>query len=135
MQSRNECRKWNKMSTRGLRYIDIEITNHCNLGCYMCPVGTCVMKRQRGYMSMELVEKLCEELKEHPVGGVRLIRWGEPTMHPQFLEILQKLRETGVLVHFNTNGTLLNRNMIQRIVDLEIDSVKFSFQGVDKASL
>lgn len=92
------------------------------------------MKRLRGYMAMEIVEKLCEELKSGSIGGVRLIRWGEPTMHPQFLEILRKLKETGTLVHFNTNGTLLDRDMIQRIIDLEIDSVKFSFQGVDKAS-
>lgn len=117
-----------------LKYIDLEITNHCNLGCYMCPVGTRAMKRQRGFMSMELVEKLCDELKGSTIGGVRLIRWGEPTMHPQFLEILRKLKETGKAVHFNTNGTLLDLEMIQKIVDLEIDSVKFSFQGVDKDS-
>jgi len=116
------------------RYIDIEVTNHCNLGCYMCPVGTRAMKRPRGYMAMELVEKLCGELKDGPVGGVRLIRWGEPAMHPRFLEILRKLKETGTMVHFNTNGTLLDRDMIRKIIDLEVDSVKFSFQGVDKAS-
>lgn len=28
-----------------LKYIDLEITNHCNLGCYMCPTGTRAMKR------------------------------------------------------------------------------------------
>jgi len=59
-------------------------------------------------MSMELIEKLCLELKDCLIGGIRLIRWGEPTMHPQFLDILQKLKETGTLVHFNTNGTLLD---------------------------
>lgn len=128
--------KLEKVETNGdgLKYIDLEITNHCNLGCYMCPTGTGAMKRPRGFMSMELTEKLCGELKDSSIGGVRLIRWGEPVMHPQFLKILKKLKETGVLVHFNTNGTLLDRDMIQQIVGLEIDSVKFSFQGVDKAS-
>ena len=117
-----------------LKYIDLEVTNHCNLGCYMCPVGTRVMRRPRGYMSMELIEKLCEELRDSSIAGVQLIRWGEPTMHPQFLEILRKLKETGKLVHFNTNGTLMDRDMIQGVIDLKVDSVKFSFQGVDKAS-
>lgn len=83
---------------------------------------------------MELIEKLCEELKDSPIRGVRLIRWGEPTMHPRFLEILERLKKSGVLVHFNTNGTLLDRDMIQKIIDLEVDSVKFSFQGVDRES-
>lgn len=65
---------------------------------------------------------------------MRLIRWGEPTLHPEFLTILQKLKDTGKAVHFNTNGTLLNRDNIKGIIDMGIDSVKFSFQGVDKAS-
>lgn len=132
----SNAEKYHKMKTEGgdIRYIDIELTNHCNLGCYMCPTGTHAVSRPRGFMSMELIEKLCGELKNSSIGGVRLIRWGEPTMHPQFLEILKKLKDTGKLVHFNTNGTLLDRDMIQKIIDMEIDSVKFSFQGTDKAS-
>lgn len=116
------------------KYIDVELTNHCNLNCYMCPVGTYTMKRDRGFMSMKTVEKLCAELKASSIQGVRLIRWGEPTMHPQFLQILWQFKNTGKAVHFNTNGTLLDKESIKRIVELEIDSVKFSFQGVDKES-
>lgn len=116
------------------KYIDVELTNHCNLNCYMCPVGTHTMKRERGFMSMDTVTKLCDQLKAGSIQGVRLIRWGEPTMHPQFLQILMMLKDTGTAVHFNTNGTLLDRESIKRIVELEIDSVKFSFQGVDRAS-
>ena len=58
-QGRNK-EKWDKMDAEGgtIKYLDLEITNHCNLGCYMCPVGTQTMKRQRGFMSMELIEKI-----------------------------------------------------------------------------
>ena len=127
--------KWKKLQSNPdayPKYIDIELTNHCNLGCYMCPVGTQVMKRARGFMAMEIIEKLCDELRQSSIQGVRLIRWGEPTMHPEFLVILQKLKETGKAVHCNTNGILLDKETIHKIVDLEIDSIKFSFQGVDK---
>ena len=129
--------KWQQLLDEGRTvplYIDLELTNHCNIHCYMCPVGTCEMQRSRGFISMNIVDKVCDELSRSPIQGVRLIRWGEPTLHPQFLEILQRLKATGKIVHFNTNGTLLDCGMIQRIIDMEIDSVKFSFQGVDKAS-
>lgn len=117
------------------KYMDIELTNHCNLNCYMCPVGTRVMKRQQGFMSMEIIEKLCDELIRNSYkGGIRLIRWGEPTIHPQFIDILRRLKETGALIHFNTNGIVLTEEMIRDIINLEIDSVKFSFQGVDRES-
>lgn len=119
------------------KYIDLELTNYCNLNCYMCPVGTHAMKRQQGFMSMEIIEKLCNELMSNSYkGGIRLIRWGEPTIHPQFIDILQHLKEIngGVLIHFNTNGILLTEQMVREIINLEIDSVKFSFQGVDEES-
>ena len=35
------------------------------------------------------------------------------------------------MVHFNTNGLLLNEEKIKKIIDLKIDSIKFSFQGID----
>ena len=41
------------------------------------------------------------------------------------------LKEEGVLVHFNTNGLLLDEEMISKIIEIKIDSVKFSFQGID----
>ena len=41
------------------------------------------------------------------------------------------LKREGVLVHFNTNGLLLKEETIKKIIDLKIDSIKFSFQGID----
>lgn len=115
-------------------YIDVELTNCCNINCYMCPVGTKTMHRKQGFMSLETVEQICKEAKKEAIQGIRLVRWGEPTLHPQFLEILEQFKNTGKAVHFNTNGILLNQEKIEKIIALEIDSIKFSFQGVDKYS-
>lgn len=41
------------------------------------------------------------------------------------------LKKEGVLVHFNTNGLLLTREKIEKVLEIGIDSVKFSFQGID----
>ena len=40
-------------------------------------------------------------------------------------------KSEGVLVHFNTNGLLLTEEMIKEIINLKIDSIKYSFQGID----
>lgn len=112
------------------KYIDVELTNHCNFKCMMCPTGTFAMKRNRGFMSMEVVDRLCREVTSHPM-GIRLIRWGEPTLHKDFIEILKKFKATGNPVHFNTNGSLLSFEKLKEIVDMKVDSIKFSFQGTD----
>jgi radical SAM protein with 4Fe4S-binding SPASM domain len=67
-------------------------------------------------------------------GGVRFIRWGEPALHPKLVEYIRLVKEVGWLCHINTNGTLLNDALIKELLDSELDSIKFSFQGTDEAS-
>lgn len=112
-------------------YLDVELTNCCNIKCNMCPVGVGSMKRNKGFMSDETFAKLLDNIRKYPIQGVRLIRWGEPTLHPHFLDWIEELKQAGVLVHFNTNGLLLDEEMSRRLISTEIDSVKFSFQGID----
>lgn len=67
-------------------YLDLELTNYCNIRCNMCPVGTNVMKREQGYMSETVFEMILDNIKMFRIQGVRLIRWGEPTLHPDFFK-------------------------------------------------
>lgn len=87
------------------RYIDAELTNFCNFRCCFCPTGTGSMRRVRGYMSGEVVDALIENLKKYKIPGVRFIRWGEPTMHPEYLKIIEKIKA----IKFTGGGGTRNR--------------------------
>lgn len=115
------------------RYIDIEITNHCNYKCLMCPVGTNSIKRKQGFMCDDIYMKILNEIKEYET-PLRFIRWGEPTLHKNFVEYIKKAKELGIMCHFNTNGSLLTREQCIELVDIGLDSMKFSFQGIDEKS-
>lgn len=116
------------------RYIDVELTNMCNFKCCFCPTGTKSMHRVRGYMSEEIVEVLIENIKKYKIPAVRFIRWGEPTLHPSYISIMKRVKEAGAIIHINTNGSLLNRDQMEQLVDMELDSIKFSFQGADEGT-
>lgn len=115
------------------RYIDVELTNYCNYKCLMCPVGTGIMKRDQGFMSDEIYNKIIDQIKEYKT-PIRFIRWGEPTLHKNFIEYIEKAKKVGIKCHFNTNGTLLTEEDIKKLINLKLDSIKFSFQGVDEKS-
>lgn len=115
-------------------YLDIEVTNHCNFNCSFCPTGTNVMKRKRGFMDSDVLDAICRDVKKYEIKGVRLIRWGEPMLHPDIINIIKKLKNAGALVHINTNGSLLTEEKMKELVEAELDSIKFSFQGVDEVS-
>ena len=116
------------------RYLDVELTNHCNFRCRFCPTGTKSMNRTRGYMPEAVADALVENVAKYRIPGVRFIRWGEPTLHPKFIEIIRRTKSTGALVHFNTNGSQLDENMIEALLDAGLDSIKFSFQGADEGT-
>lgn len=85
---------------------NVDLTNRCNLTCPVCFANANV----QGYVyepSIELVRKQLQALRdEQPVAG-RVVQFsgGEPTIHPQFFEILTMAREMGFShIQAATNG-------------------------------
>ncbi len=115
------------------RIIDVELTNTCNFHCLMCPVGTSAQSRKKGLMSEEIFLRVLDQASEHGT-PLRFILWGEPTLHPQWLDWMELTVKRGLLAHFNTNGSRLGETEMRRLVDVGVQSMKFSFQGVDSKS-
>jgi len=115
------------------RYLDIELANVCNFHCLMCPVGTQSIKRSRGMMEDVIFEKIINEIKNFKT-PIRFIRWGEPTLHPKFLDFLRIAKNNQIICHLNTNGSQITKEMIDVFISLPLNSIKFSFQGVDRKS-
>ena len=44
------------------------------------------------------------------------------------------MKKTGAFIHINTNGSLLDREQIRQLIEMELDSMKFSFQGADEGT-
>lgn len=113
------------------KIIELEITNHCNFQCIMCPTGIDTAKRQRGYMSDETYYKLIDEISAHKV-ALKFVGQGEPLLHQKAIYYMTMARKKGIITHLTTNGSLLSKDMMKRIIEDEaLDSIKFSFQGVD----
>ena len=81
----------------------IEITNHCNLECPIC----IVQNRNNYNMSRDEMGRILDGLIEKE-GSLETINFsgGEPTLHPQFMELLDMAvaREEISRVSISTNG-------------------------------
>lgn len=108
--------------------LDLELTNYCNLDCNMC--ARQLMRRPCGYMDRYTLNKILKETKGKDL-GIRFIRWGEPFLHKYVLKFIEKVKKQHPL-HITTNGLKLNDNRINKIVELEVDSIIFSMQGLTK---
>jgi MoaA/NifB/PqqE/SkfB family radical SAM enzyme len=62
-------------------------------------------------------------------GLVYLQGWGEPFLHPQIFEFVELAKAAGCRVGTSTNGTLLDEEKLQRLIDLDLDVIAFSIAG------
>jgi radical SAM protein with 4Fe4S-binding SPASM domain len=115
------------------RFIDIEMTNTCNFRCLMCPTGNYSQKRHKGFFDKDMFYRVLDEIRPHGT-PLRFIRWGEPFTHPDILEFLKACQDAGVLTHANTNGSKFDDDVMRALVDIPLNVLKFSFQGVDRDS-
>ncbi len=96
----------------------------------MCKTGVGTSIRERGYMTDEIFNKVIEEIKDYPV-ALKFVGQGESILHPKAIEYIKIAKENGIIVHLTTNGSLLDEEMMIELINSKLDSIKFSFQGVD----
>jgi len=113
------------------RVIELEITNQCNFNCLMCKTGNDSSERNRGIMSKQIYDNLIEEIKGKDV-ALKFVGFGESLINTQFIELAKIAKNSGIICHLTTNGSLLTDEIIDELIEIQFDSIKFSFQGVER---
>ena len=108
----------------------IEITNFCNLDCVMCPTGLHVLERAEGRMEMDLFRQIIDEMAPH-VKTTTLHIWGEPLIHPNFIEMVRYAREAGIEVATSTNATILTEERARGLIEAGLSEIYLCLDGMD----
>lgn len=109
--------------------LHLHFTNKCNLQC-----PHCYMKSGKAYdeeLTTEEIKVLCRDFKS--IGGTDVsLTGGEPTVRPDFLDIVDYISEIGMKVSVFSNGALWNEDMIRRFSKCNIEGVQISIDGYDE---
>lgn len=93
----------------------VQIDERCNLTCAHCFVSA---TRHGSTMSLEdITTRVIPQLAEARVRRATLTG-GEPTIHPQFLDVVRAFRAAGMDVGVCTNATTLDEDQITAMADL-----------------
>jgi radical SAM protein with 4Fe4S-binding SPASM domain len=110
--------------------VTLELTNHCNLSCSMCPRK--YMKGPKGYLSFSLFKKAVDEISDHNGSALVPFFRGESLLHPGCVNMLAYAKKKNIgPIQFTTNGTIMNENIARNLIDLEIDFISFSVDSID----
>ena len=93
------------------------------------------MKRPKGYMDTNLAKRIIRELTENDIcKRITPHILGEPTLHPDFFEILEFALEIGSKISLTTNGIGLNDEVGKRLLDYNLDQIDISLQTPNEES-
>jgi MoaA/NifB/PqqE/SkfB family radical SAM enzyme len=116
-----------------LKKIYIEPTNQCNIACRMCMRNS--WDEPSGWMSSETFDVILENLENiSPMPIVSFGGLGEPLAHPDFIDMVVRVKKLGGRVEMITNGTLLDERRSRQLVDGGLDMVWVSIDGASPES-
>lgn len=93
------------------RRLSVEITDRCNLNCYMCPRN--FSKVENRDLSLERFQYILDRLPG--IEYICLLGRGEAFLHPDIFGMLAAGNKRKVYFTIVTNGTLLNDEIIDRL--------------------
>ncbi|HUZ62727.1 MAG TPA: radical SAM protein, partial [Acetobacteraceae bacterium] len=106
----------------------LEVTNRCNLLCETCP-RTFEDLEPPADMSWELFSSIIDQVPD--IARVVLHGVGEPMLVRELPRMIRHLKERGISVLFNTNGTLLTPRKHRELIETGLDELRVSLDAAD----
>lgn len=112
------------------RRINVELTNHCNQRCVLCPRQA--FTRPLGFMEGSVFERIVAEC-----AGQETALWlhflGEPLLHPGAAALVARAKEAGVRqVGLSTNGVSLAGERAEALLRAGPDRLECSMDAIDR---
>jgi MoaA/NifB/PqqE/SkfB family radical SAM enzyme len=109
----------------------LEVTNRCNLLCTTCP-RTYEELEPAADMSWELFTSIVDQAPD--LARAVLHGVGEPMLVANLPRMVRYLKDRGVYVLFNTNGTALGERNGRALIDAGLDELRVSLDASNRES-
>ena len=107
-------------------------TRTCNLKCKHC-YSSSEAKIYANEMTTQEALRFIDDLADFNV-PVILFSGGEPLIRPDFFDLAQYARKRGIRATLSTNGTLITKEVAQKIKDSGIGYVGISIDGIEEVN-
>ncbi|MDI6687272.1 MAG: radical SAM protein [Desulfobacterales bacterium] len=119
-----------------LSTIYLYLTDRCNLRCSHCwitPAHNRSGENINSKIDMQYLKKAIIDAKSIGLTCVKLTG-GEPFLRKDILDLIDFLSSNDIIVDIETNGTLLNEEIVERLNDSSVNQVSVSLDGASEES-
>jgi MoaA/NifB/PqqE/SkfB family radical SAM enzyme len=114
-------------------YVAWQITNECNLACLHCIEESGPGKAFRDELGPREVFDVIDQMMDNEVPYLSF-SGGEPMLHPQFFEMVERVCARGAQLKIETNGHYLTPENCARLQQLGVKAVQVSLDGASAAT-
>lgn len=113
-------------------HVYVDPCSVCDLRCTFCPQSNWG-ERKRGMMSLELYERVLEEVVRLRPRMLYLFCYGEALLHKGIAEMIRRAYEAGLRVRIHTNARSLDETKAKALLESGLSELHFSFDTADPA--
>ncbi len=122
----------------GPEHVVIDLTNRCNMRCIACWTYSPLLKErlaapewQNQELDFEVVKRLIDDLATIGTRRIRFTGGGEPFLHSKIIDLIEYAKNRGLICAVTTNGTLLSKDLVKKIVKIGLDDLAVSLWAGD----
>ncbi|QUC64786.1 radical SAM protein [Nitrosopumilus sp. K4] len=114
--------------------IEVDLTNRCNHRCSFCFYAEHIgVEADKPSLETELLKKRLQEAKELGTKAISFTGGGEPTIHKDYLEMIEFANGIGLDIGTITNGSAITERNVERYVN-NLQWIRISMAGGDRES-
>jgi MoaA/NifB/PqqE/SkfB family radical SAM enzyme len=115
------------MAMPQIRLFHIEVSNTCNFRCDFCPMT--VTGRKPLSMPLSVFKRIVDQVSENRLSDCIMLHvLGEPLLYADVISAVRYASARQLKVIITTNGSLLNKDMIEALNDSGLYSMDISLQ-------
>ncbi len=104
------------------------LADQCNLSCRHCWISPGFSQDQKDGISIEYLKQTISEAKGLGLQSVKLTG-GEPLLYRDIYALLEFLAAEKIKILIETNGTLLNNNILEKLKSCEMELISVSLDA------
>ena len=118
---------------QGMPYkIQVEPFFGCNLACPGCPAHDPDASRKPGPVDIDVYNRFIDSLGPYAL-FLRMWSWGEPLLHPQLPEMIERAKRHNLIVITSTNANVqCDDDYLRRLLKSGLDTLIIAIDGVDQ---
>jgi MoaA/NifB/PqqE/SkfB family radical SAM enzyme len=119
--------KFNRITSPSFIILDVE--KNCNLKCKTCFVKKTKAHLNHTHVPLKKYFILFEQLHKIGTKKIVLTGLGEPLLRADISDIMYAIKKNNLMGALLTNGTLLNREIIKKMINIKWDELVVSIDG------